>query len=131
MAGYLHSKHFTLDQARWTLSRMKHLVEEMVTLKKKLDDLGYNVYGHQYFGGSGPNGERFFPLEMERLVKIAKKLDDKGILIKGLDEGLIDFPHIRSNDEEVYLCWKIGEHEINSWHRIPDGFAGRRPLSEL
>ncbi|MBI1807443.1 MAG: DUF2203 domain-containing protein [Ignavibacteria bacterium] len=131
MAKYLHQKHFTLDQARRMVSGISHLVEEIVTLKKKLDERGFDVYRHQYFGGSGPNGERFFPPELERLVEIAKQLDRKGIVIKGLDEGLIDFPHVRSNGEEVYLCWKLGESEINFWHLIPDGFVGRKPVSDL
>lgn len=129
--GYLHDKHFTLDQARRMLSGIKHLVGEIVTLKIELDKRGYDVYSHQYFGGSGPNGQRVFPPELEQLVKITKKLNQKGILIKGLDEGLIDFPHVRSNGEEVYLCWKLGEDDIRFWHRIQDGYAGRIPLNEL
>lgn len=128
---FLHDKHFTLDQARRMLSGINHLVEEIVTLKKRLDARGFDVYRHEYFGGTGPNGERFFPRELERLVEIAKTLQKKGILIKGLDEGLIDFPHLRSNNEEVYLCWRLGEPDIQSWHRIADGFDGRKPLSEL
>ena len=128
---YLHQKHFTLDQARRVLIGVISLAEELVSLKRTLDERGYDIYRHQYFGGSGPNGERFFPPELVRLVEIAKNLDQQGILIKGLDDGLIDFPFIRSNGEEVYLCWKMGENDIRYWHRIPDGFAGRRPIQEL
>jgi hypothetical protein len=128
---YLHKKHFTLEQARRMLMGITPLMHELVALKKKLDARGFDVYRHEYFGGTGPNGERFFPPEMERLVEIAKNLDKKGILIKGLDEGLIDFPHMRSNGDEVYLCWKVGESDILSWHRTQDGFQGRRPLDEL
>lgn len=131
MPDYLHKKHFTLDHARRILAQVAPLVEEMVSLKRELDEQGYDIYRHQYFGGSGPNGERFFPAELERLVDIAHSIEGKGVLIKGLDEGLIDFPHIRSNGEEVYLCWKIGERDIQYWHRIPNGFAGRRSVSEL
>jgi|ERR1051326_723917 hypothetical protein len=131
MPDYLHDKHFTLDQARRMLSGINLLVEEIVTLKKKLDERGFDIYRHEYFGGTGPNGERYFPPELERLVEIARTLHKKGIIIKGLDDGLIDFPHLRSNSEEVYLCWKLGEADIQFWHSIADGFAGRKPISEL
>ncbi len=131
MIEYLHKKHFTVDQARRMLQGITSLIEEMVDLKKRLDARGYDVYKHQYFGGTGPNGERFFPPELERLAAIAKNLDKKGILIKGLDDGLIDFPHVRSNGEEVYLCWKAGESDIRFWHQIQDGFEGRKPLDDL
>ena len=128
---YLHTKHFTLEQAQMMLSGIVHLVEEIITLKQKLDERGYDMYRHQYFGGSGPNGERVFPQELDKLVDIAKNLDKKGILLKDLDTGLIDFPHLRSNHEEVYLCWKVGETNIRFWHSIADGFAGRKPIEEL
>ncbi len=128
---YLHEKHFTLEQARMMLTGIVRQVEEIVSLKKKLDLKGYDIYRHQYFGGSGPNGERYFPEELEQIVRIAQEMDKKGILIKGFDEGLIDFPHIRSNGEEVYLCWKVGEDDIHFWHTIADGFGGRKSIDEL
>src|SRR5207244_12217911 len=102
-----------------------------VTLKRKLDDRGFDVYKHRYFGGSGPNGDRAFPPELEELVTILKKLNKKGVIVKNLEEGLIDFPHVRSNGEEVYLCWKLHEMEIGYWHTLHDGFAGRKPLADL
>ncbi len=128
---YLHEKHFTLDQARMMLTGIKHLILELVTLKEKLDSRGYDVYRHEYFGGGGPNGDRVFPVELERLADIARQLNSKGIVIKSLNEGLIDFPHLRSNNEEVYLCWRLGEETISFWHRIADGFAGRQPVETL
>lgn len=131
MPEYLHTTHFTLEQARTVLSEVAVLVEEMVSLKQKLDEQGYDLYRHQYFGGAGPNGEKFFPEELERIVLIARNIEERGVLIKGIDEGLIDFPHIRSNGEEVYLCWKVGESDIHFWHPIPHGFAGRRSITAL
>jgi hypothetical protein len=53
-----------------------------------------------------------------------------GAQVKDADEGLVDFPTLRG-DEEVLLCWKLGEDEIAYWHSLEDGFAGRRPLSDL
>ena len=131
MVSLLHGKHFSVEEARRELSDLIPRVEELVSLKKLLDSKGYDVYRHRYFGGMGPNGDRFYPPELEKLVEIAKYLDSKGILIKSLDEGLIDFPHIRSNKEEVYLCWKLGEDGINFWHGLNAGFAGRKPLEVL
>jgi hypothetical protein len=58
-------------------------------------------------------------------------LDQRGVVVKGIDEGLIDFPHIREDGEEVYLCWKIGENDIAFWHRLSEGYAGRKSIKEL
>jgi hypothetical protein len=131
MGKYLHAKHFTLEEARKELTSVHAAASRMVELKRSLDILGWDIYRHRYFGGRGPNGDGSFPKEMETLVEIVKSLDARGIVVKGIDEGLIDFPHIRANGEEVYLCWKIGEDDILTWHRIEDGFAGRKSIDQL
>lgn len=131
MAEYLHSKHFSLSEARVLLLEITPLVRELVSLKEKLDERGYDVYRHQYFGGSGPNGEKVYPPEAERLVEVAQEIHSKGVVVKDLDQGLIDFPHVRDNREEVYLCWKLGEEDIGYWHGIPEGFAGRKRIEEV
>jgi len=55
-------------------------------------------------------------------------LESTGVLLKGLDEGLLDFPAKRF-DEEIWLCWKEGETEIKFWHEKDTGFMGRKPIS--
>ncbi|HET6513387.1 MAG TPA: DUF2203 family protein, partial [Candidatus Kapabacteria bacterium] len=107
------------------------MVEELVGLKKLMDEKGYDVFKHQYFGGMGPNGMKAFPLEFERLVAIVKELGERQIEVKDLNKGLIDFPHVRTNGEEVYLCYLLGEPSIETWHTITGGFLGRRTLDEL
>jgi len=46
----------------------------------------------------------------------------------GIDDGLLDFPSQRF-DDEVWLCWKYGETEIKFWHEKDSGFNGRKPIS--
>jgi hypothetical protein len=131
MTQYLHTKHFSLDEARRELTSVHALASKLVELKVALDKRGWDVNRHQYFGGRGPNGDGRFPPEMETLVEILRGLEGKGIVVKGLAQGLIDFPHIRTNGDEVYLCWMVGENDILYWHTVADGFAGRRSIEEL
>ena len=51
----------------------------------------------------------------------------RGCHLKGLDPGLVDFPHLRDG-REVYLCWRMGENKIRYWHEIEAGFDGRQSL---
>ncbi|MCI0472667.1 MAG: DUF2203 domain-containing protein [Ignavibacteria bacterium] len=127
----LHKIHFTLESARIKVIELKDMLQKLVTLKKKLDESGYDVYRHEYFGGAGPNGTGKFPKDMEDLVVIVKEISKYGILIKSLDTGLIDFPCIRKTGEEVYLCYLLGEDTIKYWHSIEEGFAGRKNIEEL
>jgi len=55
-------------------------------------------------------------------------LENTGVSLKRLDEGLLDFPAKRF-DEEIWLCWKDGETEIKFWHEKDSGFMGRKPIS--
>ena len=56
------------------------------------------------------------------------ELEDTGVMIKDIDQGLLDFPSKRF-DEEIWLCWKEGETEIKFWHEIDSGFNGRKPVT--
>lgn len=50
-----------------------------------------------------------------------------GCVVKDLDSGLLDFPAVLDN-QEVYLCWRLGEDRIRYYHGIKEGFSGRKPL---
>ena len=54
-------------------------------------------------------------------------LESTGVMIKSVEQGLLDFPSKRFN-EEVCLCWKHGESEIKFWHDKDSGFMGRKPI---
>ena len=57
-----------------------------------------------------------------------EELESIGVGLKGLEQGLLDFPAKRF-DEEIWLCWKEGETEIKFWHEKDSGFMGRKPIS--
>ena len=63
----------------------------------------------------------------ERLQQALAEIENSGVLVKDLDVGLIDFPTLLE-DQEVYLCWKLGEPSIAFWHHTTEGFAGRRSI---
>ena len=55
-------------------------------------------------------------------------LENTGVVVKQLDQGLLDFPAKRF-DQEIWLCWKEGETEVKFWHENDSGFMGRKPIS--
>ena len=58
---------------------------------------------------------------------LTRKIESAGCEIKGIREGLVDFPSLREG-REVYLCWRMPEKEIRFWHDLDSGFAGRQPI---
>jgi len=78
--------------------------EQYVTLKQKLNSI------------------------LTKFYHAIEDLENTGAVIKGIDEGLLDFPSKRF-DDEIWLCWKQGETEIKFWHEKDSGFNGRKPIS--
>ena len=72
--------------------------------------------------------KRKFNSLVTEFYKSIEDLENTGVVLKGLDEGLLDFPAKRFN-EEIWLCWKEGETEIKFWHEKDSGFMGRKPIS--
>ncbi|MGH7784172.1 MAG: DUF2203 domain-containing protein, partial [Candidatus Binatia bacterium] len=72
--------------------------------------------------------------ENEEIAGFVKQINESvneiqrhGCMCKGVEQGLLDFPCVLGK-EVVFLCWQYGESSVTYWHRIEDGFAGRRLL---
>src|SRR5580765_3122560 len=128
---------FTLTEAERTRRELEPFLVEAIECRKKLsgldNDLSAVAARIMMMGGVIVPYEKLSILRQEhtRLAENLKSSLDKiletGCVIKDLDVGLLDFPSIIDN-EEVYLCWKLGEDRIRYYHRQDEGFAGRKPI---
>jgi hypothetical protein len=127
---------FTPEEANEALVAVRPLVQEMVDERRALaeaqarqEELSEKVRGN---GGGIPRVavrelEREVRRRAEAVAACIRRIHAAGAQVKDIDTGLIDFPAVRKG-EVVLLCWQLGEDEIGYWHRVEDGFAGRRPL---
>ncbi len=97
---------------------------QIVIIQNELNNISGKDYSFELFFEKKKQLNKTITL----LYKQIEEIEELGILIKSLDEGLIDFPSIRFN-EEVWLCWNIEEEKIKFWHGKNEGFIGRKPLS--
>jgi hypothetical protein len=65
----------------------------------------------------------------QALKNAMERIEELGVLVKDLDIGLVDFPTL-FRGEEVYLCWRMDEDDIDHWHGVNEGFNGRRPIDQ-
>ena len=63
----------------------------------------------------------------QALKQALERIEELGVLVKDLDVGLVDFPTLYRG-EEVYLCWRMDEDDIDHWHGVHEGFAGRKAI---
>lgn len=57
-----------------------------------------------------------------------RELDALGIELKDPRLGLVDFPS-ETNGRRIVLCWRLGERDVQYWHEVDAGYAGRQPLA--
>lgn len=132
-------KTFTLDEAQTLVPVLQSLLKNAMDSKKVAEDIAEELQNlsQRIFMNGGT---------LVRIAEVAKRraqhdkavqqvkdtlaeIDSIGVQVKDLDAGLLDFP-CRLGEEIVLLCWKMGETEIQYWHTLDSGFAGRRVLDE-
>ena len=128
---------FTLTEAEQARKELEPFLVEAIGVRKKLNvleqDLAAVSTRIMMMGGVVVPYARVAEKRMEHqnLAEVMKtnleKILSTGCLIKDLDMGLLDFPAM-INNEEVYLCWKLGEDRIRYYHKQDEGYAGRKPL---
>ena len=124
----IHERHFTVDEANALIAEVEPMMRALRQARDRLTDselhelLSEAAPGN---GGGGPGrevGEAFLEVR-----KTLTGLQELGLVIRDLDRGLVDFPAI-IDGREVYLCWELGEAEIEYWHDLESGYGGRRRL---
>lgn len=122
-------KHFQVAEARELLVSLRetfgiiHASRDRLlacekTLTKRLAKTGGDI------GGKEVNILIRAMLAMHEGIS---EIASRGIQIKDIDRGLVDFPHLR-NGREVFLCWELEDDDIEFWHEIDSGYSGRERL---
>jgi hypothetical protein len=123
------TKYFTVAEANRLLPHLRLLVERMFTLREEALTLHPEVL--PILEKAATNGGSHQASELvetfRNFEKVVTELRQIGCELKGVEQGLIDFPALREG-RVVYLCWQYDEPEVAFWHEVDAGFAGRQPL---
>ena len=121
-------RYFTIKSANQALPGV---IEKFNSLKKQKNEI---IKAEQELQSSVSSFEEYMTKKqklnskMTKFYQLIEDLEETGVSLKGLDQGLLDFPSKRF-DEDVWLCWKDGETEIKFWHDMNSGFNGRKPIT--
>lgn len=130
-------KTFTLEEANAALRQVKPVVAQVVELAHLIPELQDQARIHAYRstranGGDAAREELDLANSALRdaelgLQRALVELEDLGVQLKDPQQGLVDFLSYRDG-ELVELCWKLGEERVEHWHRVGEGFGGRKRL---
>jgi len=122
-------KHFQLDEARALLPHLRQAFGSIHTARDQLLACEERLARKQNETGADLGGPAVNNL-LRAMIAIHEALSDitsRGIQVKDIDRGLVDFPHIRKG-REVLLCWELEEDDIEFWHDVDTGYPGRERL---
>ena len=125
-----HRLHYTLDEARgmrgWVAARVR-AAQAALDILARPESRAANAALDLSTGGAWPG--LTVARAMRELQRSVGELQAADIVVRDVARGLIDFPAVQDG-EEVYLCWLVDEPDIDWWHELDAGFAGRRRLGE-
>ena len=137
MLGRVGTRTYELHEANQALPRVRRLVGQIVELSVQLDELTDQVRISEYVArrpsAVDADRDRFEETTVtlraaeDDLVAALSGLEELGVQLKNARTGLVDFLSYRDG-ELVELCWQLGEDRVAHWHRIGEGYRGRRPL---
>ena len=132
-------RYFTLAEARAALPVVGRSIREAVLAKahymeaeKAIQDLVQRILTMGGISVDTVAAEAWktqYDSNAQALKNSMERIEDLGVLVKDLDIGLVDFPTL-FRGEEVYLCWRMDEDDIDHWHGVNEGFNGRRPIDK-
>lgn len=133
-------KIFTLKEANAMLPLIRAIVGDVIQASEAIIETQERLKSVRQRPGAGANTstgnyqdevnsiEEGLSQQIERLDEFIVELKELKVELKGLTDGLIDFPAMH-NGKLVNLCWKYGEEEIKYWHSLEGGFAGRQLIT--
>ncbi len=126
----METDQFTLDEANalvaWlaeTFRKLELVRQEHTAVQERLADLQRESSDAAAAAGLTASAEQL----SRQIEEGVEEILDKGIIVRDVSRGLVDFPSQRDG-REVYLCWIGGEERIDFWHKTDRGFSHREPL---
>ena len=124
-------KLFTIQEANALLPTVRLILAKILRAQRKLAqyrDEARKAAEAAEQGGGGIEDGVAYALVLTEMTSQMSELDTLGVQLKDFERGLVDFPSLRDG-RVVLLCWQMGEgDELEWWHDVDAGFAGRTPL---
>jgi len=114
-------RYWSEDEVRAELPRLRVLVDALRRAERQAMVAGTNGSG---VAGNQPDADPE-PVDVPTALG---ELEDKGIVLRDSESGLLDFPAVTDKGVVYLLCWKRDETELGWWHFAEEGFEGRKPL---
>lgn len=123
-----YTKHYTREEARALLPRIRTWLQQLAQGRQQLAQQEQQMTGLLAKGCDlGGTVVNRWVNTLADIKDVLEEFQSRQIEIKDLDRGLIDFPAFIGG-KEVFLCWEKDEEDIEFWHDLSSGYAGRERI---
>ncbi len=133
------AKYFTLAEANAMLPLIKSIAADIGAIFRSVtgrrSDLhrllrrGSRSAGSQY-DDEMAESRADLQEEYERIWQFREELESLGVLLRQPEAGLIEFPTLMFG-QEAFLCWQLGDEQIQHWRPADSSASNRQPLPSL
>ena len=122
------SKHYSRDEARALLPQVRKWLQRLSQLRRDFEQGEERLKSLRAAAGDlGGGPVNRWVRTMAEIKEVLLEFHQRQIQVKDLDRGLVDFPALIGG-KEVFLCWEKDEEDIEFWHDLDAGYAGRERL---
>ena len=126
--AFQFQKHYTREEARALLPEVRQWLKRIAQLHADLEKFEGRLNGLMAPGCDlGGDLVNKWVRTLASLEEVLVEFQRREIQVKDVTRGLVDFPAI-IGDKEVFLCWEQDEEDIEFWHDLDAGYAGRERL---
>ena len=126
--AYRFQKHYTRAEAGALLPQIRLWLKRMVQLRADVEKFEVRLGGLMAPGCDvGGQSVNTWVRSLADLEEVLLEFQRREIQLKDLDRGSLDFPAIIGG-KEVFLCWEQDEEDVEFWHELDAGYAGREHL---
>jgi hypothetical protein len=127
---------YEIDDANARLTELRPLLESLRSDRDTIADAQAELIRFRATNGNTQHASELRKRQddireiVRRMEQAVGQIEEWDVTLRDIQSGLIDFPALASG-RPIWLCWRLGEGDIEWWHEQDDGFGGRRPLTEL
>src|ERR1039457_3453634 len=121
-------RHYTGEEARALLPQVRLWLTRMSQQRADLETFEGRLSGLMS-PGCDLGGElvNTWVKTLANLEEVLLEFQRREIQVKDIGRGLLDFPAVIGG-KEVFLCWEQDEEDVEFWHDLDAGYAGRERL---
>ncbi len=124
-------KYFSCDEANRSLVLVSRVVKDILALycRAKILEERYSVLDREIERSSRKQIKRQYETLLKHLQAYNQELNEVGCRLRDWQTGALDWPAMYQG-REVYLCWRMGEDNVEYYHEAYESFAARKRLPD-